>query len=113
MLKRNTAKDPNRGFNGDVKVLKEFYYEASKRFGEPAVGELFSSSVSEYDFYGKRIKVESYDNDGEVPKSVYEYNDKGTSIRTSLFDENEKVEYIFEHKYTKLDDENNWLELLV
>ena len=183
----NTTKDPNRGFNGDVKELKEFIYYASEKFGEPAVGELFSSSVSEYDSDGKIIKVEydggefkrvikyeynsqgqkikessfnrdenlndvskyeyndrgqkkncflfdrngkriwvekyeyndkgqevknsCYNNDGELQwGSIFEYNDNGRMIRTSLFDEDEELENVFEHKYTKFDDENNWLE---
>ena len=100
----NTAKDPKREFNGDVKVLKEFTHDASEKFGEPVVGELLFSHNSEYDSDGKIIKVEKiikvgYDDGGFKNVSKYEYNDKGQKVKGSSFDTDGELTDVSKFEY--------------
>ena len=117
----STTKDPNKEFNGNVKVLKEFTYLAFEKFGEPAVGDLVFSYVEEYDSDGKKTKVEHddgivfkseysnkgqkvkmsyYNKDGELKiVSKFEYNDKGQEVKDSAFDIDGKLIYVYKYEY--------------
>jgi hypothetical protein len=97
----NTAKDPNKDFNGDVKVQKEFHYDASEKFGEPSIGKLIYLSVWEYDYIGRLVKYESYNDDSGELKSAskFEYNDKGKIVKESSYDKDGKLNNISKFEY--------------
>ena len=91
----NTTKDPNKEFNGNVKVFKTFEYLATEKFGEPVVDGLLSSYVREYDSDGRTIRIEP--DRGNISK--YEYNDKGQKVKESLFDKDGELKYVYKHEY--------------
>ena len=91
----NTTSDPIKEFNGNVKVLKVFDYDASEKFGEPTVGELLSSYVREYDSDGKKTTIE--DDDGYVFK--YEYNKKGQEVKSSYYNNEGELRLVYNYEY--------------
>lgn len=106
----NTAKEPSKEFNGNVKGLKEFTYRASEKFGEPTVGELLLSHISEYESDGKIIKVEKiikvgYDDEGFKNVSKYEYTDKGQKAKRSSFDTDGELTEVSKFEYNNKEQE--------
>ena len=63
------------GFNKKVSKVTESYFETEQKFGEWAKGDLSSKNIFYFDDYGNQIKVDRYNNKGDLDsRTIYKYS---------------------------------------